>query len=139
MGFPQKEWLVYFYEASGHNKSIRFFKKGYKHCGAIGYCVEKDIWIMQEFIYGKYNVEILEGKDVDTIFRFIKKVKGKVLKGTMKEDVKLGLPRLFSSWIKEHSCVSYVQRLLGMTYFWIFTPYQLFCALKKQKFYEIEL
>ena len=77
MGFPQKDWLVYFYEGKDHHRSIRFFKKGFKHCGVVGYCPEKDVWILQEFIFGKYQVEILEGEDVDVLFRFIKKIKGK--------------------------------------------------------------
>ena len=139
MGFPQKAWLVYFYEGKDPHRSIRFFKKGFKHCGVVGYCPEKDVWILQEFIFGKYKVEILEGKDVDVIFHFIKKIKGKIIKVDVSDDKSLGIPRLWGSWIKEHSCVSYVQRLLGMTHFMIFTPYQLFCALKKKGFSEIDL
>jgi len=43
------------------------------------------------------------------------------------------------SWIKEHSCVSYVQRLIGLNKWWIFSPYQLYCALKKRGYSEIDL
>ena len=66
-------------------------------------------------------------------------MKGKIIKVPVNDNKSLGIPRLFGSWIKEHSCVSYVQRLLGMTQFFIFTPYQLFCALKKKGFSEIDL
>jgi hypothetical protein len=64
--------------------------------------------------------------------------KGKVLEGEIKPR-KTKFPSFMGSWIKEHSCVSYVQRILGLNKWWIFTPYQLYCALKKQNFREIDL
>ena len=50
-----------------------------------------------------------------------------------------GFPSFMGSWIKEHSCVSYVQRLIGLNKWWIFSPYQLYCALKKRGYSEIDL
>ena len=139
MGFSQKEWLVYFYEAKDHHWSLRFFKKNFKHCGVIGYFENNDSWILLEYIYGKFMVELLTKKDVDSLFLFIKDTNGKIIKVPVKNIEKSPMPNLFGSWLKEHSCVSYVQRLLGLNHFFIFTPYRLFCALKKKGFREMKL
>ena len=139
MGFPQKEWLVYFYEAKDHHWSLRFFKKNFKHCGVIGYFSELDTWMLQEYIYGKLMVELLTKKDIESLFQFIKNTNGKIIKVPVKETEKSPLPNIFGAWIKEHSCTSYVQRLLGLNHFFNFTPHQLFCALKRKGFNEIKL
>ena len=114
----QNEWLVYFYENRDYHRHTKFFKKGFKHCGVMGYDAEKKIWIISEYLFGKLNIEILNEDEVDKISKF---------------------PVIMGSWIKEHSCVSYVQRLIGWSRFWIFTPNQLYCALKKNGMCEIEL
>jgi len=85
MGFPQKEWLVYFYEAKDHHWSLRFFKKNFKHCGVIGYFSEMDTWMLQEYIYGKLMVELLTKKDIESLFQFIKNTNGKIIKVPVKE------------------------------------------------------
>ena len=37
----QNEWLVYFYENNDYHRHTKFFKKGFKHCGVMGYDPEK--------------------------------------------------------------------------------------------------
>ena len=126
----QTEWLVFFYE---NNDFHRF-----KHCGVMSYDPHKKIWLLVEYNFGHLFVETLDEEEVDKIFRMISQKNGKILQ----VPVKYNLPRfpvIMRSWIKEHSCVSYVQRLLGMSKFWIFTPYQLYCELKKKGFSEIKL
>jgi len=134
----QNEWLVYFYESNDHHRHIRFFKKGFKHCGVMGYEPHMKIWLLVEYNYGHLFVETLSKKEVDAIFRMIQIKKGHIIKVPVSYKL-TGFPSFMGSWIKEHSCVSYVQRLLGLNKFWIFTPYQLFCELKKKGFSEIKL
>ena len=134
----QTEWLVFFYENNDFHRSHKFFKKGFKHCGVMSYDPHKKIWLLVEYNFGHLFVETLDPEEVDKIFRMISQKNGKILQ----VPVKYNLPRfpvIMRSWIKEHSCVSYVQRLLGMSKFWIFTPYQLYCELKKKGFSEIKL
>ena len=138
MGYFPKEWLVFFYENNDFHRSHKFFKKGFKHCGVMSYDPQKEIWILVEYNFGHLFVETLDEEEVDKIFRMISQKNGKIIQ----VPVKYNLPRfpvIMRSWIKEHSCVSYVQRLLGMSKFWIFTPYQLYCELKKKGFSEIKL
>ena len=44
----QNEWLVYFYENRDYHRHTKFFKKGFKHCGVMGYDPEKKIWLIEE-------------------------------------------------------------------------------------------
>ena len=62
---------------------------------------------------------------METILAYFKKNKFAVLKVPVKHNWKL-------IWIKEHSCVSFIMRLIGYENWFIWTPYQLFCALKKK-------
>jgi len=134
----QTEFLVYFFENEDGHKHTRKFKKGYKHCGVIGYDVTTKHWIIIEYIFGQLLVETITDQTADAFFRMIRMKNGVVLKGEMKHK-RTGFPSFMGSWIKEHSCVSYVQRLIGYNKWWIFTPYQLYCALKKDGYSEIDL
>lgn len=134
----QNEWLVYFYEDKDHHNTHRFFKKGFKHCGVMSYDPYTKVWLLIEYIFGNLLVETLTEQKVDAIFRMIQMKKGHILKVPVQYKL-TRFPTLMGSWIKEHSCVSYVQRLLGLDKFWIFTPHQLFCELKKRGFSEIKL
>ena len=100
--------------------------------------LKKKIWIISEYLFGKLNKEILNEEEVDKIFRLIQMQNGHILKVPIQDKISK-FPVIMGSWIKEHSCVSYVQRLIGWSRFWIFTPNQLYCALKKNGMCEIEL
>ena len=134
----QNEWLVYFYQNRDFHKHTAFFKKGFKHCGVMGYEPESKTWLLIEYLFGQLVVEVLTDKKVDAVFALVKKTKGHIVKVPIKHEI-AKFPLYMGSWIKEHSCVSYVQRLIGIANFWIFTPYQLYCELKKKGFHEIEL
>ena len=108
----QNEWLVYFYENNDYHRHTKFFKKGFKHCGVMGYDPEKKIWLIAEYLFGKLNIEILNEEEVDRIFRLIQVKKGHIVKVPVQNKVSK-FPVIMGSWIKEHSCVSYVQRLIG--------------------------
>jgi|TARA_R110000850_G_scaffold266897_2_gene397561 hypothetical protein len=83
-------------------------------------------------------VETISDEQADAFFRLVRIRKGLVLKGDNTTE-RTGFPSFMGSWIKEHSCVSYVQRLIGLNKWWIFSPYQLYCALKKRGYSEIDL
>ena len=134
----QKRVIVYFLENNDFHRSIRFFKKGFKHCGVIYFDDVCKHWIILEYIYGQFLVDILENSKADAFFELLRQKKAKLLEGTIKFK-HTGFPSFMKSWIKEHSCVSYVQRIIGLNKRWIFTPYQLYCALKKHNYCEIDL
>lgn len=134
----QTRYLVYFYENNDYHRDTRFFKKGFKHCGVITYDPENKVWILLEYIFGHLLLETIPEDKVDIIFRMFQMKHGRVLEGDIKPR-NTRFPSIMGSWIKEHSCVSYVQRILGLNKWWIFTPYQLYCALKKLNFREIDL
>jgi hypothetical protein len=134
----QKRVLVFFLQNNDFDKSIKFFKKGFKHCGVLYHDTTCNHWIIVEYIYGQMLIEVLDSKKTDAFFELLKQKKAKVLKGDCAFN-HTKFPTIMKSWIKEHSCVSYVQRILGLNKWWIFTPYQLYCALKKHNFCEIEL
>tara|TARA_R100001463_G_scaffold85930_1_gene140852 strand:- start:4044 stop:4463 length:420 start_codon:yes stop_codon:yes gene_type:complete len=91
---------------------------------------EHKCWVMVEGLYGSLNVEILSKEESEKVLSYVKRLHGVILKGDENEN-----PNFRGEWwVKEHSCVSYMQRLLGLRKFFIFTPYQLFCALRKMNF-----
>jgi hypothetical protein len=134
----QKRVLVFFLQNDDFHRSIKFFKHGFKHCGVLFYDTDCNHWIIVEYIYGQLLIEVLPTNKADAFFKLLKIKKAKVLQGDCVFN-HTRFPTIMKSWIKEHSCVSYVQRLLGLNKWWIFTPYQLYCALKKHNYCEIEL
>ena len=83
----QNEWLVYFYENRDYHRHTKFFKKGFKHCGVMGYDAEKKIWVIAEFLFGKLNIELLNEDEVDKIFRLVKIKNGHVLKVPIQDKI----------------------------------------------------
>ena len=52
----QNEWLVFFYQNEDYHNTHRFFKKGFKHCGVMGYDPEKKVGLIVDEWGGWYNV-----------------------------------------------------------------------------------
>jgi hypothetical protein len=124
MGFIQTEWLVYFYEADNHPYSdwLRFLKKGYKHCGALSYYHAKDTWVHLEFTHAGIKLSYLDKKEVEDTFHYLSNFK--MLRCPVRDQWHL-------LRIKDLTCVSFIMRLIGFYKWYIFTPYQLYCALIK--------
>lgn len=124
MGYLQKEWLVYFYEAPYHSKYdwMYFLKKGFKHCGALGYDPHQKLWTHLEFTHEGTTMEHLNQKEIDDIINYMYDFK--MLRCPVRRDW-----QLFR--IKDMNCVSWIMRLIGYHRWYIFTPYQLYCALIK--------
>ena len=113
MGFVQKEWLIYFYENPKEERSpwLHFVKKGFRHCGALGYVQPIQRWVHLEWTHMGVRHILLDDDEMNQII----------------------------SYMYDYTCVSFVMRLIGYYKWWIFTPYQLYCALKKdgyKSFYQ---
>ena len=126
----RNEWLIFFYTPYNQAWYTKWRKKGFTHVGAMSFNPKFNCWLMVEGLYGGLQVELLDKDEADKVITYVKKLHGIVLKG---KDIII--PKFRGEWwVKEHSCVSYMQRLLGLRKFWLFTPYQLFCALRKLNF-----
>ena len=128
MGYFPKEWLVFFYDPPNHEWYHRFRKDGMAHCGIIGYYPKKDKWLVVEHIHRRLDLNIIEGEELDRMLSHVLQHKGRILKcKTFRHKW-----RLFqAAWLREHSCVTVVMRVLGINRL-IITPYQLYKYLKKQ-------
>ena len=128
MGYFPKEWLVFFYDPPNHEWYHRFRKNGMAHCGAFAYYPKKDKWLVVEHIHRRLDLNIIDGAEVDGMLAYVIQHKGVVLKcKTFRHKW-----RLFqAAWLREHSCVTVVMRVLGINRL-IITPYQLYKYLKKQ-------
>jgi len=124
MGYIQEEWLIYFYEAPEvpYSDWMRFLKPRFKHCGALSYYYEKDLWIQLEYTHAGIKMTYLSKEDVSQIFDFLKDYK--ILRCPVKDEWQL-------LRIKDITCTQFIMRLIGFYKWWIFTPYQLYCALRK--------
>jgi len=128
VGYFPKEWLVFFYDPPNHEWYHRFRKNGMAHCGIIGYYPKKDKWLAVEHIHRRLDLNIIEGEELDRMLSHVLQHKGRILKcKTFRHKW-----RLFqAAWLREHSCVTVVMRVLGINRL-IITPYQLYKYLKKQ-------
>ena len=124
MGYLQKEWLVYFYEAPDHpyQDAMKFLKKGFKHCGVLGYLPKTHQWVHLEWTHAGIRHILLEGDEIDNILGFMKNFQ--VLRCPVRNQW-----HLFR--VKDFTCVTFIMRLIGFYKWYILTPYQLFCALRK--------
>jgi len=125
MGSVQKEWLIYFYEAEDHPYSdwLYFLRKGYKHCGALSYNTKKNAWVHLEFTHAGIRLSFLDKEELEDMLAYLKNFK--VLRCPVKDQWHL-------LRIKDITCVAFIMRLIGYYKWWIFTPYQLYCALIKE-------
>jgi hypothetical protein len=128
VGYFPKEWLVFFYDPPNHEWYHQFRKDGMAHCGIIGYYPKKDKWLAVEHIHRRLDLNIIEGEELDRMLSHVLQHKGRILKcKTFRHKW-----RLFqAAWLREHSCVTVVMRVLGINRL-IITPYQLYKYLKKQ-------
>jgi hypothetical protein len=124
MGFVQKEWLIYFYESADEPKDdwLYFIKDGFRHCGALGYVPLTGKWNHLEWTHKGIRHTTLDDEEATQILTYLAEFQ--VLRCPVKEQWQL-------LRIKDYTCVSFIMRLIGYYKWWIFTPYQLYCALKK--------
>ena len=106
MGFVQKEWLIYFYENPKEERSpwLHFVKKGFRHCGALGYVQPIQRWVHLEWTHMGVRHILLDDDEMNQIISYMYDFK--MLKCPVKD-----LYQLLR--IKDYTCVSFVMRLIG--------------------------
>jgi len=100
---------------------MRFLKKGFYHCLiALG---DNDNWILIDPLLSQTDLVIIHDSDVETFLR---------LKGykTIRTSVQKPKRRLVPM---PCTCVETVKRFCGISSFFIWTPYQLYCFFHKNK------
>lgn len=102
----------------------RFLKKGYRHCLVVLAC-KNNVFLLIDPILKQIDYVVCED---EKIIDYIKGMGYKFIKTEIKQEVK-DKPHIFVPF----TCVEVVKRVLGITSFWIVTPYQLFKYIKKEK------
>ena len=92
------------------------------HCGALKYIDTIDAWEHLEFTHAGIKTSILNKEQSKNLFAYLYDYE--ILICPVKQDW-----HLFR--IKELSCVSFIMRLIGFFRWYIITPWQLYCALRK--------
>jgi len=126
----QKEYLIYFHENPDPTKvswwiKLLCRKKKFRHVGALGYNPYHDMWYSLQYTHEGIIHQFVTKDELYNILAYFRINDYKVLNVPVKKEWKL-------IWIKEHSCVSFIMRLIGYHSWFVFTPYQLYCALKKK-------
>jgi hypothetical protein len=127
MGSIQEEWLIYFH-SRGTQKYAKWIwwwkpKPGFSHCGALKYIPDLDVWEHIEFTHAGIKTSYLNKQESKEFLNYLYDFE--ILVCPVKDDW-----HLFR--IKELSCVSFIMRLIGFYRWYIITPWQLYCALRKQ-------
>jgi len=128
MGYlQQEEYLIFFYtdpRVESHWLVKLFCGNWYRHCGALGYNPEHDIWFGLEYTHKGVTQTMYTKEEISHTLDYLRHNNYPVLKVPVKPSWKL-------IWLKEHTCVSFIMRLIGYENWFIWTPKQLYCALKK--------
>ena len=126
MGSIQEEWLIYFHDTrtKRYAKWIKWWKPpyGFAHCGALKYIPEHDVWEHIHFTHAGIRTEIISNNETQKFLSYLYNFE--ILVCPFKDDWHL-------MRIKELSCVSFIMRLIGFYRWYIITPFQLYCALRK--------
>ena len=105
---------------------LKLLKPGYRHCFAILETDRGCIWI--DPLSNSLTIKPLEGYELAGLLKWYKDQGMRVLKVNVDE----GTSRPHS-WAPM-TCVEVVKRLIGRRDWSILTPWQLYCALKKNKY-----
>ena len=103
-----------------------FTKPGFRHCLIFGYNKKINKWI--SFDWTKIGTEITILNNDEYIY--VKSEAKKQLGATFIEIKKIQTMYSNWSWIPMY-CVSVIKSLIGYKNYFVITPYQLYCALKK--------
>lgn len=117
--------IVCFCESPNYGpwKWFTFWRKGFNHCYVVDYDPKADVWMKAECASRRMIFDIYKEDESDFLI-------GSLVEYATCVDAKgfktaIYLPR----WLY---CVSFVKHFLGIKKWWIFTPYQLYCELRKQ-------
>lgn len=126
MGSIQKEWLVYFHPSLSrkYSKWAKWwtFRPNFGHCGALQYISKLDLWIEVQGTHAGLDVTLLTPKQISAKLEYLYNYE--ILICPEKNDWHFTNFNLLS-------CVTVIMKLIGFYKWWIVTPYQLYCALRK--------
>jgi|TARA_R100000081_G_C4780543_1_gene151219 hypothetical protein len=118
------KWIICFCESK--NIGIwKYFTKhriGFSHVYAVNYDVELDLWKKIEFTTNGLVFHTLKGQKATELVLNMH-LGGECVEIDVK-DKPIYMPRLFY-------CVSFIKHLCNVRKFWILTPYQLYCELRR--------
>ena len=119
------KWIIDFCDAKniGIWKLFTKHRKGFSHCFAVQYIPAVKHWICMEFVTRGFKASILTDDEATNMIGFmVKHCKCIEYEPT---DKPIYVPR----WLY---CVSFMKHLCNVRKFWVLTPYQLYCELKKR-------
>ncbi len=124
--FTPGQWVIAFFdEGRGWWWDI-FTRKGFRHCMAFRYLSPLNAWVMVDWSSKRLSVEFLPPVAMDACIVGINDAGGLFLEFDSIDAPPKAIPS-FPLY-----CVSVVKHLLGFRDWKVFTPYQLYCALKKR-------
>jgi len=104
-------------------KWFTFWRKGFNHCYVVDYDPKADVWMKAECASRRMIFDIYKEDESDFLI-------GSLVEYATCVDAKgFKTAIYFPRWLY---CVSFVKHFLGIKKWWIFTPYQLYCELRRQ-------
>ena len=117
--------IVCFCESPNYGpwKWFTFWRKGFSHCYVVDYDPKADVWMKAECASRRMIFDIYKEEESDFLI-------GSLVEYATCVDAKgFKTATYFPRWLY---CVSFVKHFLGINKWWIFTPYQLYCELRRQ-------
>lgn len=119
-----KQWIVGFFDMDRPRMVFSpFLKKGFRHATAFAFDPDKDCWVSLDWGKRGLSINVMDNDETDRLIAFIEKYDGRFLVCTPEKAI-YRFP-LLPCW-----CVTAIRHLLGIKRPY-FTPYQLYCALRK--------
>jgi len=103
-------------------KLFTFWRKGFAHCFVVDYDPDMKVWYKAECASERMSFIMYDDVKADYLI-------GNLVENAHCLEVREVPKRIyFPRWLY---CVSFVKHLIGMRKWWILTPYQLYCELRK--------
>ena len=118
------KWIICFCESKniGLWKLFTKNRRGFSHVYAVRYEPELDLWQKVEITTNGFDFKTLKGEKATELVLNMH-LGGECIEIDVK-DKPIYIPRLFY-------CVSFIKHLCNVRKFWIWTPYQLYCELRR--------
>lgn len=118
------KWIICFCESKniGLWKLFTKYRHGFSHVYAVRYEPELDLWQKVEITTNGFDFKTLKGEKATELVLNMH-LGGECIEIDVK-DKPIYIPRLFY-------CVSFIKHLCNVRKFWIWTPYQLYCELRR--------
>lgn len=117
--------IVCFQESNnfGPWRLFTFWRKKFGHCYIVDYDPQANVWIKAECASERMNFQVFSGEEVTDLVGYLSEYATCIDARGKKQAI------YFPRWLY---CVSFVKHFLGIKKWWIVTPYQLYCELRKE-------